>query len=124
MLILVFIILIGAVALSAVVNGYVSVQANGGSLSNDEVNTVYAMSIVTTVLIGIALFILIIYAAWWWYKTRELAWPDDPGYNEAKALEMQKQQQAPLMEQPRGPVQQYGGRESIASRHAAMTSVY
>ncbi len=133
MMFVAFILLIGALVLSALSTGYISVAADGNTLSTDEINAVYTFNIITTVLIGLSLFVLIVYLMWWWYKTRNIAWPGDPGYEDASALQRKKQQRnqpPPMMTNnypPSGRASpQLGyepGRMSMASQNAYMQSM-
>lgn len=110
LMIMVFALLIAATVLAAIITGYTSVASGGTQLTQDEINTTYALSVVTTVLCGIAVVILVIYLIWWWAKTRNVVWPDDAGYNEAKALKKRKHQQK--MMQPQTPQMSMSPRQS------------
>ena len=89
-MIIIFALLITATILAAVITGFVSVASDGNQLTQDESGTVYILSVVTTVLCGLAVLVLVIYLIWWWTKTRNVAWPDDPGYSEARTLQARK----------------------------------
>jgi amino acid transporter len=113
-MIIAFFLLIGALILSAVVTGYVSMASDGNSLSQDEINTVYALSIVTAVTIGLTIVTLLAYIIWWFSKTRNVLLPDDPGYSEA--MEKQKrnhQRDRSLMNSSFFPNDRSSGRSSV-----------